>query len=76
MLQTTLLLSLQLILSWANNEKACDSSKGGETEYVPWNRTMFQDSRSDSSIFGWIEDADGFVADISEPNHNVTYEVV
>jgi len=29
----------------------------------------------DSSIFGWIEDADGFVADISEPNHNVTYEV-
>ena len=29
----------------------------------------------DRSVYSWIETADALVADISEPNHNVTYEV-
>jgi hypothetical protein len=28
-----------------------------------------------STVYGWVEDADSLVADISEPNYNVTYEV-
>ena len=29
----------------------------------------------DRSVYSWVETADALVADISEPNHNVTYEV-
>jgi nucleoside 2-deoxyribosyltransferase len=54
---------------------ACRSSKNGETEYVPWNRNDTSGQPIERSILEWIEDADAFVADISDPNHNVTYEV-
>jgi hypothetical protein len=53
----------------------CRSIKIGETEYVPWNRNDTSGQPIERAIFDWIDDADAFVADISEPNHNVTYEV-
>src|SRR5271155_4004723 len=54
---------------------ACRYIQTAETEYEPWNRNDVSGQPIDQSVLSWVEDADSFVADISEPNHNVTYEV-
>jgi len=54
---------------------ACESSRTSELEYEPWQRNDVSGQEIGESVFGWIEDADSFVADISETNDNVTYEI-
>ena len=55
--------------------EACSSIKSSDIEYHPWNRNDVSGQPIDRSVFGWVEEADSFVANISEPNHNVTYEI-
>lgn len=55
--------------------EACEAVKAGASELIPWNRNDVSGKEIGSSVFTNIESADSFIADISEPNHNVTYEV-
>src|SRR6267378_614567 len=54
---------------------ACQSTQTAEHEITPWNRNDTSGQPIDRSVYGWVDTADDFVADVSEPNHNVTYEV-
>jgi hypothetical protein len=54
---------------------ACRAASSPEAEFVPWNRNDVSGQPIDRSVYSWVETADALVADISEPNHNVTYEV-
>ena len=54
---------------------ACTAACSPEAEFIPWNRNDASGQPIDRSVFSWVETADALVADISEPNHNVTYEV-
>jgi hypothetical protein len=54
---------------------ACDLSRTAELEYEPWQRNDVSGREIGKSVFGWIESADSFVADISDSNDNVTYEI-
>jgi hypothetical protein len=54
---------------------ACQVASSPEAEFIPWNRNDVSGQPIDRSVYSWIETADALVADISEPNHNVTYEV-
>jgi hypothetical protein len=55
--------------------EACSSARAENREFTPWNRHDTSDLPIDRSVHGWVDTADALVADISEPNHNVTYEV-
>ena len=55
--------------------EACKSASSSEAEFLPWNRNDASGQPIDRSVYSWVETADALVADISEPNHNVTYEV-
>ena len=54
---------------------ACKAALSPEAEFLPWNRNDVSGQPIDRSVYGWVENSDALVADISEPNHNVTYEV-
>ena len=54
---------------------ACDRARRTDTSLEPWNRFDPSGNPIDQSVFSWVETADRFVGDISEPNHNVTYEI-
>ena len=54
---------------------ACREVVRSDTEFQPWNRNDPSGQPIDESVFSWIEHCDALVADISEPNDNVTYEV-
>ena len=54
---------------------AAAMARTAEIEYEPWSRNDVSGQPIDQSVFSWVEQADSFVADVSEPNHNVTYEV-
>ena len=54
---------------------ACESAQCPDTSLEPWNRNDASGRPIDQSVYSWINSADAFVADVSEPNHNVTYEV-
>jgi hypothetical protein len=54
---------------------ACGLAGMDEQEFSPWNRNDTSGLPVDQSVAGWVEGADTLVADISEPNHNVTYEI-
>lgn len=54
---------------------ACKAASSPEATFVPWNRNDVSGQPIDRSVYSWVETADALVADISEPNHNVTYEV-
>ena len=66
--------SRDALLSEAIN-RACQSIEDRQTEFVCWNMNDVSGQPLGSTVYGWVEDADSLVADISEPNHNVTYEV-
>jgi hypothetical protein len=66
--------SRDALLSEAIN-RACQSVEDRQTEFVCWNMNDVSGQPLGSTVYGWVEDADSLVADISEPNHNVTYEV-
>jgi hypothetical protein len=54
---------------------ACKAASSPEATFIPWNRNDVSGQPIDRSVYSWVETADALVADISEPNHNVTYEV-
>lgn len=54
---------------------ACEAARSDDHEFTPWNRNDPSGQPIDRSVYGWVESADALVADVSEPNHNVTYEV-
>jgi hypothetical protein len=55
--------------------EACKTASSPEARFIPWNRHDASGQPIDRSVYSWVETADALVADISEPNHNVTYEV-
>jgi hypothetical protein len=55
--------------------RACEDASGSPVELVCWNMNDPSGQPLSSTVYGWVEDADSIIADISEPNHNVTYEV-
>ena len=55
--------------------EACKTASSPEARFIPWNRHDTSGQPIDRSVYSWVENADALVADISEPNHNVTYEV-
>src|ERR1700738_4804167 len=54
---------------------ACKTASSPAAFFIPWNRHDTSGQPIDRSVYSWVETADALVADISEPNHNVTYEV-
>jgi hypothetical protein len=54
---------------------ACTAASSPEAHFIPWNCNDASGQPIERSVFSWVETADALVADISEPNHNVTYEV-
>ena len=54
---------------------ACHAAKQPSRTLIPWNRNDPSGHPIDASVHAWVSDADEFVADVSEPNHNVTYEI-
>ena len=54
---------------------ACETAQSADHQLTPWNRNDTSGLPIDRSVFSWVDKADDFIADISEPNHNVTYEV-
>ena len=54
---------------------ACEAARIPDGILEPWNRNDTSGRPIDQSVYSWVESADVFVADISEPNHNVTYEI-
>lgn len=56
-------------------ESACRSARRTDTSLEPWNRYDSSGNPIDRSVFSWVDTADRFIGDISEPNHNVTYEI-
>ena len=54
---------------------ACNAARADGHEFTPWNNNDASGQPIDRSVHGWVDTADALVADISEPNHNVTYEV-
>src|SRR5260370_7954475 len=54
---------------------ACQAAASEGHDFIPWNRNDVSGQPIDRSVYGWVDTADALVADISEPNHNVTYDV-
>ncbi len=54
---------------------ACHAAKQHDRNLVPWNRNDPSGHPIDASVHAWVSAADEFIADVSEPNHNVTYEI-
>ena len=56
-------------------DAACHTASSPGSVFIPWNRNDASGQPIDRAVFAWVDTADALVADISEPNHNVTYEV-
>lgn len=54
---------------------ACEKAKTDENEFSPWNRNDPSGQPIGRSVDGWVGTANALVADISEQNNNVTYEI-
>ena len=54
---------------------ACKAARRSDTTLEPWNRNDPSGYPIDKSVYNWVESADTFIADISEPNDNVIYEI-
>ena len=54
---------------------ACNNADVAGVEFTPWNTNDVSGQPIGSAVFNWVDDADALVADISQPNHNVTYEI-
>ena len=54
---------------------ACEAARRPDTILEPWSGNDPSGRPIDQSVYSWVESADAFVADVSEPNHNVTYEI-
>lgn len=56
-------------------EEAAKSAGGPQRQITPWSRCDASGHPIQSSVEGWIKSCTSFIADISVPNHNVTYEL-
>lgn len=54
---------------------ACEAARTPEHDFSPWNRNDTSGQPIDKSVHGWVGTANALLADISEPNHNVVYEI-
>ncbi len=54
---------------------ACEAARSPERDFSPWNRNDASGQPIDRSVHSWVGTANALVADISEPNLNVTYEI-
>src|SRR3954470_13221325 len=54
---------------------ACEGARTSEHDFSPWNRNDASGQPIDKSVHGWVGTANALLADISEPNHNVVYEI-
>jgi hypothetical protein len=54
---------------------ACEAACATGQDFVPWNRNDASGQPIDRSVLSWVGSANALVADISEPNHNVTFEI-
>lgn len=54
---------------------ACNSARVRGVEFSAWNMKDASGQQIGSAVYQWVDDADALIADISEPNHNVTYEI-
>ncbi|MCX7376622.1 MAG: hypothetical protein NTY94_07765 [Alphaproteobacteria bacterium] len=54
---------------------ACDGARSAEFSFVPWNRNDTSGKPIGQSVQSWVGSANALIADISEPNHNVTFEI-
>jgi hypothetical protein len=55
--------------------RAAKIASCADLEYVVWSREDQSGSTVHRAVDGWIDDAQGFVADITFVNDNVTYEL-
>ena len=55
--------------------RAAEAASSGDTTYVIWSRDDRSGTPVDRAVEGWLDDADGLVADLTFVNDNVTYEV-
>ena len=56
-------------------DTACEHAQTSKRILEPWNRLDPSGTPIDKTVYSWIEDADSLIADVSEPNDNVTYEI-
>ena len=54
---------------------ACETSSLADHNFAAWNRNDTSGQPIDRSVHNWIGSTGTFVADVSEPNHNVTFEI-
>ena len=54
---------------------ACEQAQRHDSTLEPWNRNDPSGNPIHQSVYTWVESASSFVADVSEPNDNVTYEI-
>ena len=55
--------------------EACAQARRHDSTLEPWNRNDPSGNAIHHSVYTWVESATSFVADVSEPNDNVTYEI-
>lgn len=54
---------------------ACEKASTEDHVFSPWSLNDVSGQPIGDSVDGWVGSANALVADISEPNHNVTYEI-
>ncbi len=54
---------------------ACEAARTPDQDFAPWNRNDASGQPIDRSVQSWVGGANALAADISEPNHNVTFEI-
>lgn len=56
-------------------EDACKHASTATCTFVPWKARDLTGQPIDAGVARWVEEADVVFADISHPNHNVTFEI-
>jgi hypothetical protein len=56
-------------------EESCSTASSASRVITPWSTKDASGNAINKSVQRWIEDANSIVVDISEPNHNVIYEL-
>lgn len=54
---------------------ACKRSNNKNLDFVPWNSLDASGKAIDKAVHDWVSRSDALIADISEANHNVTFEI-
>ena len=73
--QTFVAFSSADVIVWDMIAGACEAAGTGEHKLSPWDRNDASGQPIDRSVQGWVGGANSLLADISEPNHNVVFEI-